>query len=196
MKKEKLTPRQMEKRMNANKKILKYGCLPIFALFFIIVIIGVIAGDSEPTTEELSKTYQEEFFNASNENEFNEALNNMINLKDSVANDSIKNELSRIIDTKDDQLELSKAFWKLEKVNESFSVYDGRHINLAMYVKDNLNDPGSFEHVKTDWGYHKEDSNKIVIYMEFRGKNAFGALVKNNVTAIADLEGNLLEIVN
>ena len=61
-----------------------------------------------------------------------------------------------------------------------FSSRDGSNAELVSYVKKGMKDPSSFEHVETrfnDKGDHYE------IYMQFRGKNSFNAVVTQQVTA-------------
>jgi hypothetical protein len=55
-----------------------------------------------------------------------------------------------------------------------------------------MNDPKSYEHADTkfwDMGDH------LVVTTTYRGKNAFGGVVKNWVKAKTDLDGNVLEII-
>jgi hypothetical protein len=54
-----------------------------------------------------------------------------------------------------------------------------------------MNDPKSYKHVATTY---EVEGNEIIIYTEFRGKNAFNAVILNNATAIEDLDGNILEV--
>jgi len=81
---------------------------------------------------------------------------------------------------------------RLAKIKSSFSVFDGSHRGLTRLIKQGLNDPKSYEHVETS---HKVMADYMVVTTVFRGKNAFGALVKNQVTAKVDFEGNVLEII-
>jgi len=75
-------------------------------------------------------------------------------------------------------------------IADSFSQWDGSHRNLVKTLKLAMHDPSSFEHVKTrhrvaeDWTVHLE--------MDFRNKNAFGALVLQRAIAEADALGNIL----
>lgn len=77
------------------------------------------------------------------------------------------------------------------KIEQQFSSWDGSHRNVVEAVKKAMNDPKSFEHVET--GYI-DKGEYILVKMVFRGKNAFGALVKNTVYAKVDIEGNVLTI--
>lgn len=80
-----------------------------------------------------------------------------------------------------------------EEVASQFSQSDGRHYNLQFYIEDHLNDPDSFEHVKTEYTV-KEDH--ILVRMTYRAKNRFNAKVLESVLAKVDLKtGQVLEIV-
>lgn len=55
-----LSPEGKEKRKLINKKIFKFGCLPILGLFFIVFLIGVFSGsDDTTTTTDKQKTTQQ-----------------------------------------------------------------------------------------------------------------------------------------
>lgn len=78
------------------------------------------------------------------------------------------------------------------KIARQFSVWDGSHRNLEHYIKQNMNDPESYEHIKTVY----EDKGKfLLVETKFRGKNAFGAKIIETVTARVDLEGNVILII-
>lgn len=78
-----------------------------------------------------------------------------------------------------------------ERIERQFSGWDGSHRNLERLVKDSMNDPDSYEHVKTVY-WDRGDTLKVVT--TFRGKNAFGGMVVNSVGAIVDLDGNILSV--
>jgi hypothetical protein len=80
-----------------------------------------------------------------------------------------------------------------QEIEKHFSQWDGSHIGLTKVIKESMNDPSSYEHVSTKF-YDKEDH--IVVVTTFRGKNAFGALVKNSVSAKVDFDGNVIEIIS
>lgn len=74
-------------------------------------------------------------------------------------------------------------------INNQFSPWDGSHINLVKMVKEKMNNPKSFEHVETTYenkGYKKG----ITVLMTYRGTNAFGAVVTNQVIADIDYKKN------
>ncbi len=77
------------------------------------------------------------------------------------------------------------------KIKSQFSSWDGSHIKLEKWVKDKMNDPGSYEHVETTY---LDNGDNLTIIMTFRGKNAFGGVVKNLARAEVDLEGNFIGI--
>ncbi|PQJ79555.1 hypothetical protein [Polaribacter porphyrae] len=82
---------------------------------------------------------------------------------------------------------------RTNKILKLFQGWDGSNRKLKRYVKERLNDPKSFEHIETqyeDKGYY------IILYMTYRGKNTFGALVVNEAVAKITLEGKLLDVKN
>jgi hypothetical protein len=89
---------------------------------------------------------------------------------------------------KDEPKQISRS----ENIDKAFSALDGSHIKLKQYVKDNMNDPESFEAVKTE--YWDQDT-VIVVKMVFTGKNAFGGRVKQTVMANCDINGEVLKII-
>ena len=80
-----------------------------------------------------------------------------------------------------------------EKIDKQFTEWDGSHPALSNLIKDNLNDPDSYEHVKTIF---RDDNDYIFVITKYRAKNGFGAKVLNAVSAKVDFEGNVIEIVN
>ena len=54
-----------------------------------------------------------------------------------------------------------------------------------------MNDPKSFEHVETTYG---DRGDYLVVKTTFRGKNAFGGVVLNWITAKCDLDGDVIEV--
>ena len=81
-----------------------------------------------------------------------------------------------------------------DKVRSQFSSWDGSHRLLVKRVKKVMNDPDSFDHDTTR--YHMLPAGAgIQVKMTYRGKNAFGALVRESVAAQFDLEGNFIKFV-
>lgn len=81
---------------------------------------------------------------------------------------------------------------KTELIQKQFSAWDGAHRGLEKVIKKSMNDPDSYEHVET---YYKDEGTRIFVSTTFRGKNAFGGIVKNTVTAYVDFDGNVIEIL-
>ena len=75
-------------------------------------------------------------------------------------------------------------------IAKQFSSWDGSHYNLTQYIKNNMNDPKSYDHVETRFG---DMGSYVVVVTTFRGKNAFGGVVKQTYRAKVDLEGNIIE---
>jgi hypothetical protein len=91
----------------------------------------------------------------------------------------------------DKKVEDAKARTML--VESQFSLWDGSHAGLKKVVKDAMNDPDSFKHDETTF---RDDGNYITVQMKYRGKNAFGGVVRGVVVAKVDFSGNVLEIVS
>ena len=64
---------------------------------------------------------------------------------------------------------------------------------MKMYIKENMNDPRSFEYISTDY---KNMGTYYIVSTKFRGKNAFGGKVVNTVTAEFDSNGNMIQILD
>jgi hypothetical protein len=82
---------------------------------------------------------------------------------------------------------------RTEQIGRHFSAWDGSHRNLTALIKESMNDPRSFEHDRTTY---RDAGDHLVVQTRFRGKNAFGGTVLNQVTARVDLDGNVLEIMS
>jgi len=55
-----------------------------------------------------------------------------------------------------------------------------------------MNDPDSFEHVSTKYF---DRGDYLIVNMKFRGKNAFGGLVIDYISAHYEISGDLIKIV-
>jgi len=55
-----------------------------------------------------------------------------------------------------------------------------------------MNDPDSYDHVET---VYWDRGDHLVVRTTFRGKNAFGGIVKNSVKAKVSLDGQVLQII-
>lgn len=79
-------------------------------------------------------------------------------------------------------------------IKAQFSLWNGSHIKLTQAIKTSMNDPSSYEHVETT--YIDPPGERLVVTTTFRGKNAFGGVVLNTITAIVDMSGNVLDMRN
>jgi hypothetical protein len=79
-----------------------------------------------------------------------------------------------------------------ERIEKSFSSWDGSHYGLTKTIKESMNDPKSYEHDKT---VYADKGDYLIVETSFRGKNGFGGVVRNKCRAKCDLDGNVLEII-
>lgn len=63
--------------------------------------------------------------------------------------------------------------------------WDGSHIKLSEFVRKNLHNPSSFEHVQTKYTVYKDYA---IVTMNYRAKNAFNATILNSVKAEVSLK--------
>lgn len=108
---------------------------------------------------------------------------NNFNYKPSPKEESKKEAISTNIKTPS---ELRK-----EQIEKQFSMLDGSHNNTVKEIKKQMKNPNSFEHVKTVYIDREKIDNTIKIICEFRGTNAYNAIVTNRAESIADLDGNI-----
>lgn len=76
-------------------------------------------------------------------------------------------------------------------VDGQFSKFDGSHRKVEAAVESRLNDPSSYEHVKTQYVVNPDS---ITVYAAYRAKNALGAVVTSSATAEVDAAGNVLSL--
>lgn len=75
-------------------------------------------------------------------------------------------------------------------IKKQFSSWDGSHRKLTKYIKKQMNDPGSYKHVKT---VYTIDGDGLFVTTTFRGTNAFNATVTERMSAKVDRNGNVIE---
>lgn len=86
----------------------------------------------------------------------------------------------------------AEAEERKKKIEEQFSAWDGSHIKLTRLIKDSMNDPKSYDHDETKYFDIKDH---VIVITTFRGKNAFGGIVKNTVKAKASIDGESIEVL-
>lgn len=92
----------------------------------------------------------------------------------------------------DDTEPMTAAERRTERIERQFSAWDGSHRNLERFIKAAMNDPDSYEHVNT--GY-VDDGDTIRVQTVYRGRNRFGGVVTESVTARVSMGGEVLEIL-
>ncbi len=85
----------------------------------------------------------------------------------------------------------TKAELRREKIEKHFSAWDGAHRGLEKVIKSSMNDPDSYDHNKT---VYIDKGDHLIVTTTFRGKNAFGGVVLNSITAEVDFNGNVLQV--
>lgn len=80
-----------------------------------------------------------------------------------------------------------------ETVRSAFSAWTGSHHGLERRIKAAMNDPSSYEHVRTTY---VDMGDSLIVTTAFRGTNAFGGKVVNTWTAKTALDGTVIEIIS
>ncbi|MCP1225736.1 hypothetical protein [Sebaldella sp. S0638] len=166
--------------------------------------------ESKKLKGEIDKLEQTEFINniigTLTDNEYKQAKEGKLN-KQFLANESLNTLLLQKIknDNNSDKIrEEQKVRLKAEAeakakeermklIEKQFSSWDGSHKNLTEYIKSNMNDAKSYEHVETRY---KDNGETIYVVTKFRGNNAFGAKVIGACEATANTETGELTNIN
>lgn len=82
---------------------------------------------------------------------------------------------------------------RTKQIKEQFSAWDGSHRNLERVIKKAMNDPDSYEHDET---VYWDRGDHLVVKTTYRGKNAFGGVVRNFLKAKVSLGGQILQILD
>lgn len=79
----------------------------------------------------------------------------------------------------------------------NFSKWDGSYRPLEKLIKNNMNDDDSYKHDETTFRLMLDAKPPYaIVSTTFRGKNAYGAMVKNNMKVKIDIAtGDILEII-
>ena len=80
-----------------------------------------------------------------------------------------------------------------KRIERGFSAWDGSHRQLTRAIKAQMNDPDSYQHDTTRYG---DRGDHLVVETTFRGRNAFGGMIRHTVRAKVDLDGNILEFLD
>ncbi|AER31191.1 hypothetical protein [Pantoea ananatis] len=88
--------------------------------------------------------------------------------------------------------ELSKKV-NFDHFQSNISAWDASYRPLEKLIKDSMNDESSYEHVSTTYSFILNDNPHAVVKTSFRGKNGYGAVVKNTVTARVNIQTGEVE---
>ena len=80
-----------------------------------------------------------------------------------------------------------------KRIKNQFSQWDGSHYNLERLIKKAMNDPDSYKHDETSYW---DKGSYIIVQTSYRGKNAFGGIVRNFVKAKVNLDGEIIKILD
>ena len=86
----------------------------------------------------------------------------------------------------------AKTETRQAQIDKQFSAWDGSHHELTKRIKVSMHDPASYQHVKTTY---VDSEQYLIVTTTFRGKNAFGGMVKNTVKAKVTVSGIVIEIL-
>ena len=87
--------------------------------------------------------------------------------------------------------EISRMQARQKEIESQFSPWDGSHRDLERRVKDAMNDPDSYKHYKTVYVDH---GDYITVVTEFGGRNGFGGMVRNTISADYSIDGTLIKV--
>ena len=111
-------------------------------------------------------------------------------MRSKLGKDYSDNMQIEFIQNEDAKRENEIASQRRELIERQFG-WKGQHRNLEDAIKESMNDPDSYEHVRTVWN---DKGSYILIQTTIRGTNAFGAKIIKTYTAKADINGNVFEI--
>jgi len=78
-----------------------------------------------------------------------------------------------------------------DRIQSQFSILDGSHHVLEKYIKSRMNDPSSYKHVKT---IYSDQGRSLYVLTRYRGKNAFGGVIAEELWAEVSLDGKILDV--
>lgn len=97
---------------------------------------------------------------------------------------------NKIIEKKQKHLAVKE---RKKRIENQFSSWDGSHRNLERFIKKAMNDPESYEHDETSYW---DKGSYLIVKTTYRGKNAFGGIVRNFVKAKVSIDGQILQIID
>ena len=80
-----------------------------------------------------------------------------------------------------------------DNFQENFSGWDGSYRPLTAMIKESMNDDSSYDHVSTTFHLVLNKDQHAVVKTIFRGKNVYGAVVKDSVMARVNIQSGKIE---
>lgn len=177
-------------------------------------IPAVVAAPAVPMFEHADKTLKE-YRNESKENR-HKIVNSYVGFKNVPvsATDAFYACMSEFSFTKDDELKLGEVLgWcfnnyesdptslndkiNLDTFKGNFSGWDGSYRPLEKMIKASMNDDSSYKHVETVYHLILNKDPHAIVKTTFRGTNAYGAVVKESISARVDVKtGEVVSILN
>lgn len=188
-------PKDKKRKFNF-KWVIFYIIIFLVAVLFKVLWNDVFSSNSDSnfTTGKVLKLPTEEEIQAEN------LSKTEIKRRDSIANKEYQEKVAAEYQNLEETDDISKSKASQENVMPSrdviekqFNVWDGSHIKLTRLIKETMNDPESYEHVKTTFEIKR---TYMLVMTEFRGKNSFGGKVKNTIVVKVDANGNVIELVS
>jgi hypothetical protein len=119
-------------------------------------------------------------------------------------------------DTTSDQITIPETTLSKEEMEKKahddwvaaqFSLWDGSCTSFVKLVKDNMNNPKSFEHVETKYVVlsikeqlealeGKGEIGDLYVIMKFRGTNAFGGVITSQTDALLSYKNNTITLLS
>ncbi|ELA8010789.1 hypothetical protein Q4K78_004513 [Vibrio parahaemolyticus] len=206
-------------------RVLKFYGLGMLALLLLIGLVAdpveqAPANNEMAAQQHSAKEYEysgktlAEWRDAS-KSDRDEMVSDFVSVKSlpDAANDLFYRCLSQMSMTKSDELTIGQVLgWcqadydkdpaklssmvNFDNFKGQFSAWDGSHRNLEKYIKSMMNDENSYEHVETRYRLVLDQNPRAIVTTVFKGKNAYGGVVKQSVSAAVDIEtGRIIEII-
>lgn len=79
-------------------------------------------------------------------------------------------------------------YYNEEWLLSDFSSWNGSYTPLEQFIKTNMNDSSSYEHIKTTYRmvFFGTDRPHMVVITQFKGTNSFGGIVTNTISCKVD----------
>ncbi len=136
--KKNLTPEQLEMRVKTNKKIIKFGCLPIFMLFIFLIIVFNFTDDKKATSTKIN-TNMDSIVSVVKKSKDFEIKEVYYNEKDSSFNIAITNK-DNVIKESDYSILYFDNLFHLDKIEEIEGVYLYEYKNGKSFKNDDYNE--------------------------------------------------------